>query len=72
MSVRKGPLLDRWLMRIKDGILILGFLWAVFKFFYVRPLEMQQEIDKILDAQNIQAQEMKDISGKLSSLSRGN
>ncbi len=64
-------MLDRWLMRIKDGILILGFFWALFKFFYVRPLEMQQEIDKVLASQNIQAQEMKDISRKLSLIHKG-
>jgi hypothetical protein len=68
MSVRKGPQLDRWLMRIKDACLIIGFLWAVFKFIYIRPLEMQAEIDKVLATLNIQAQEMKDINGKLSRL----
>lgn len=71
MSIRKGPEIDRWLMRIKDAILIVGALWAAFKFIFVRPMEMQQEIDKILAAQNIQAQEMKDINGKLTHIRRG-
>lgn len=70
MALRKGPEIDRWLMRIKDGILIVGALWAAFKFIYVRPLEMQSEIDRIISTQNIQTQELKDISGKLSLATR--
>ena len=70
MAVRKGPKIDRYLMRIKDLCLIAGFLWAVFKFIYIRPIEMQAELDKISSIISVHTQELKDVNGKLTQIER--
>ncbi len=62
---RQDVSMDRWLMRVKDLILIAGILWSGFKYIYLKPLELEGKIDRLENQVNQIVSELKVIHKNL-------
>lgn len=60
-----GPKVDRFLMRIKDAIIIGGATFAIIKWIYVKPIQIQDQVNRNEQIQIKQQQTLEKIAANV-------